>query len=83
MAIHTFTLIVEGPNLQSDELVDEAFEAGCDDALIGRAGGIQFADFDREAETLHDALQSAIAELESIAGVTVVRPSTSPPESGT
>lgn len=83
MTTHTFALIVQGPDLQSDELVDEVFEAGCDDALIGRADGIQFANFDREADTLHDAVRSAIAGLESIAGVTMVRPSTSPPESGT
>lgn len=73
MTTHTFTLIVEGPDLQSDELVDEVFEAGCDDALVGRADGIQFVDFDREADTLHDAVLSAIGELESIEGITVVR----------
>lgn len=73
MTAHTFTLIVDGPDLQAGELVDEVFEAGCDDALIGRADGVQFADFDREAYTLEDAVLSAVAELESIAGVTAVR----------
>lgn len=73
MTTHTFTLIVEGPDLQSDELIDDVFEAGCDDALIGRADGVQFVEFDREADTLHDAVLSAIAELESIADITVVR----------
>jgi len=72
MTAHSFTLIVEGPDLQSDELVDDVFEAGCDDALISRASGIQFADFDREADSLHDAVLSAIAELKSIAGITRV-----------
>lgn len=83
MAPHTLALIVEGPDLQSDKLVDEVFEAGCGNALLGRAGGIQFADFDREADTLHDAMLSAIAELESVTGVTVVCPAPSTPESGT
>ncbi|WP_420626812.1 hypothetical protein [Candidatus Poriferisodalis sp.] len=73
MTTHTFTLIVDGLDLQSDELVADVFEAGCDDALIGRADGIQFADFDREAETLQDAVLSAVIELESIAGITVAR----------
>ena len=71
MTTHTFTLIVDGPDLQADALVDEVFEAGCHDALIGRADGIQFVDFDREAETLQDAVLTAVAELESIAGITV------------
>ena len=71
MTTHTFTLIIDGPDLQADELVDEVFEAGCDDALVGRADGIQIADFDREADTLQDAALSAVAELESIGGITV------------
>ena len=73
MTTHTFTLIVDGPDLQSDELVGDVFEAGCDDALIGRADGIQFVDFDREVDTLQDAVLSAVAELESIGDITVVR----------
>ena len=73
MTTHTFTLIVDGPDLQPDELVDDVFEAGRDDALIGRADGIQFVDFDREADTLQDAVLSAVAELESIGDITVVR----------
>ncbi|WP_419553378.1 hypothetical protein [Candidatus Poriferisodalis sp.] len=73
MTTQTFTLIVEGTDLQSDELVDDLFEAGCDDALISRASGIQFADFDRDADSLHEAVLSAIAELKSIAGITEVR----------
>ncbi|WP_419915880.1 hypothetical protein [Candidatus Poriferisodalis sp.] len=73
MNTHTFTLIVDGPDLQAGELADDVFEAGCDDALLGRADGLQFADFDREADTLQDAVLTAVAELESIEGVTVVR----------
>lgn len=32
MTTYTFTLIAEGPDLQTDELADALFEAGCDDA---------------------------------------------------
>ena len=73
MTTHSFTLIVDGPDLQAGELIDDVFEAGCDDAMLGRADGVQFADFDREADTLEDAVQSAHAELKSIAGVTAAR----------
>ncbi len=73
MTTHTLTLIVDGPDLQADALVDQVFEAGCHDALVGRADGIQFVDFDREADTLQAAVQTAVAELESITGIAVTR----------
>lgn len=71
MTTQAFTLIVEGPDLQSDELVDDVHEAGCHDALVSRADGIQFVDFDREAGTLQAAVQTAVAALESITGIAV------------
>ncbi len=40
MALHHFTLIVDGPDVQDEALIDALFEAGCDDALVGRAEGI-------------------------------------------
>ena len=68
-----FTLIVEGKDLQSDETFDALFEAGCDDALVGRTNGVQYMDFDREALTLADAVLSAVNAVESVPGVRVVR----------
>ena len=40
MPVHYFTLIVDGPDLQDDTLIDAVFEAGCDDAAVGRIDGI-------------------------------------------
>ena len=73
MPTHHFTLIVDGPDLQDDTLIDTVFEAGCDDAAIGRIDGIQYVDFDREAASLDRAILSAVADLERIDGVNVVR----------
>ena len=73
MSIHHFTFIVDGPDLQDDTLIDAVFEAGCGDAAIGRIDGIQYVDFDREAPSLDDAILSAVADLERIDGVDVVR----------
>ena len=42
MSTHHFTLIVDGPDIQSDAVIDALYEAGCDDALIGRTDGIQY-----------------------------------------
>jgi len=68
-----FTLIVDGPDLQDEALIDALFEAGCDDATIGRSDGVQYADFDREAAALDQAILSAVSDLERVDGVHVVR----------
>ena len=73
MTIHHFTLIIDGPDLQDDTVIDAVFDAGCGDAAIGRIDGIQYVDFDREAPSLDEAILSAVASLERIDGVDVVR----------
>ena len=73
MSTFTFTLVVEGPDLQSDEVIDALFQAGCDDSLVGRSGGIQYIDFDREAASLEEAALSAVTDIESVDGLVVVR----------
>lgn len=73
MTNHHFTLIVEGPDLQSEDVFDALFEAGCDDALVGRSNGVQYLDFDRDAATLQDAILTAVADVEKVEGVEVVR----------
>lgn len=73
METYHFTAIVEGPDLQSDDLIDALYEAGGDDALVGRRDGIQYLDFDREAPSLEEAILSAVADIEQLDGVEVVR----------
>ena len=70
---HQFTLVVEGADLQAEPLIDEIFEAGCDDATVGRSEGIQYIDFNREAPSLGEAIQSAIRDLGRVDGIEVVR----------
>ncbi len=71
MPTQRFTLIVEGPDLQSEPLIDELFEAGCDDATIGRCDGVQYVDFDREATDLGAAVLSAVRDVQQFEGVHV------------
>ena len=73
MSSYQFTLLVEGPDLQSDATIDALFEAGCDDALVGRTDGIQYLDFDREAPSPEAAILSAIADVERLPDVEVIR----------
>ena len=75
MPVHHFTLIVEGTDLQAEPTIDALFEAGCDDATVGRVDGVQYVDFDREAESLGEAIISAVRDVEKIDGAAVLRPS--------
>ena len=73
MSTHHFTLIVDGPDVHRDAVIDALYEAGCDDALIGRTDGIQYVEFDREASGVVEAVLSAVADIERVDGVEVVR----------
>ncbi|MDE0157592.1 MAG: hypothetical protein OXS28_18570 [Gammaproteobacteria bacterium] len=64
MHTHTFTLVVDGPDIQEDAIIDALFENGCDDGTVGRSDGIQFIIFDREAASFAEAVQSAIDDIE-------------------
>ena len=68
---HQFILIVEGLDLQSDTVVAALFDAGCDDALVGRTDGIQYLDFDRDGPNPETAILSAIADVERLPDVEV------------
>jgi len=63
-----FTLILSGVPDLTVEVLDAFYEAGCDDALIGRRDGVAYADFCREADSFNQAALSAIRDVES-AGV--------------
>ncbi len=77
MPVHHFTLIVEGTDLQAEPTIAALFEAGCADATVGRVDGVQYVDFDREAENLAEAVQSAQRAVEGVEGVRVARVATS------
>jgi hypothetical protein len=73
MTTYQFTLIVEGPDLQADNLVDALYEAGCDDALVGRVDDSQYLDFERASPSLEEAILSAVTDAEHLDGVEVIR----------
>ncbi|MDE0286033.1 MAG: hypothetical protein OXN26_15980 [Gammaproteobacteria bacterium] len=64
MRTHHFTLIIEGPDVQEEAIINALFENGCDDGTIGRSDGIQFIIFDREATSFAEAVQSAVDDIE-------------------
>ena len=73
MRTHTFVLTLEPPEEVTPELEDALFEAGCDDAALGRSGGTVYLEFDREAPTFLDAVLSAIRDVQGGTGARVAR----------
>lgn len=72
MSAFTFELILNRE--LDDRELDAAFEAGLDDGTFGATHSKPTVAFDREAETLADAVISAIGQLEgATSGVRVLR----------
>ena len=69
---HEFTLIVAG-DLTDDDVIDQLFEAGCDDASVGVVDGVGVISFLRDEMRFSDAVLSAIREVESVPGLLVRR----------
>ena len=65
MALYNFTLTLSGVTYETEGLEDALFESCCDDALICAYGHAVYLEFDREAESLHEAIMSAVENVES------------------
>lgn len=64
MTTYSFTLILSGVDAMTPEMAEALYEAGCDDSTPGSSGGLIIVDFSREAESLGDAVGSAIKDVE-------------------
>lgn len=72
MTKYEFTLILKEPLELTEDIADALFEAGCDDGTPGTCAGVFLIDFHREAESLEQAIRSAILNVKS-AGYQVER----------
>ena len=72
MAKYQFTLILKGAPELTEEIADQLFEAGCDDGTPGTCDGEFAIDFHRTANSLEEAINSAIANMK-LAGHEVER----------
>jgi hypothetical protein len=72
MATFDFVLVGSGLDPESDDFEARFFDAGCDDATIAFQNGRILADFSREADSLEDALASAVHDFRA-AGAAVER----------
>lgn len=64
MTTQRFVLIVEGPDLQEKARLDALFEAGCDDATVGRIGPVHYLEFARVSDSLPSAILGAVEAVE-------------------
>ena len=72
MHTYTFKVILGDKTEMTEDLAEALAAAGCDDGLAGSSGGIAQLIFDREAESLEQAVRSAIADVQQ-AGCRVAR----------
>jgi len=72
MHTYDFTLYLQGVDEATLDMADRLFAAGCDDATVGASGGIVHVEFMREADSLREAIESAIVNVRS-AGYEIAR----------
>lgn len=72
MIRYEFRLILKGPLELTEAMADVLFEAGCDDSSPGICNDVFSIDFHREANSLEDAIRSAVTNVRS-AGYEVER----------
>lgn len=63
MPIHEFCIIASGLDPEADDFEQRLYDAGCDDATVSFQGGRIILDFAREAETMGDAIASAVSDV--------------------
>jgi hypothetical protein len=63
MQTYEFIIVASGLDPAQEESLDRFYEAGCDDATVAFQNGHIIVDFAREAETLDDAIASAVTDV--------------------
>lgn len=71
---HKFILVLSGVSEITPELADALYEATRGDIELNMLNGVAFVEFERIAQTLREAVTSAIRDIESAGvGVRIVR----------
>lgn len=72
MSVYAFTVILAGVTEMTEDLAEDLFVAGCDDGSPCSSEGVAAVGFDREADSLVQAIRSAVADVQK-AGCRVAR----------
>jgi hypothetical protein len=70
--VFEFCLLLADIAEATSELADRLYESGCDDGTLSSTNGVTTIGFSREAESLEEAVRSAIRDVHA-AGVRVTR----------
>jgi hypothetical protein len=65
MRTYEFDVILKNVSEVTDDQADLLFEAGCDDGTPASCDGRAWIHFDREAQSLEEAISSAIGQVQS------------------
>lgn len=65
MELYNFTLFLAGVQSKTAGLADALYDCGCDDGLLCYCGSSVYVEFDREAGSLHQAIKSAVYNIEN------------------
>jgi hypothetical protein len=57
--------------LETEISADKLYDSGCDDSLVYSMAGVNYITFDREANSLEEALESAKQNVETAGGIVV------------
>ena len=72
MKVHRFTLILAGLSEMTEAMANALYESGCDDGSPGSSSGLAHVAFDRQADSLEEAIRSAVSDVRK-AGLSVER----------
>jgi hypothetical protein len=72
MKTYEFVATLSQGTEYSDDLVEALYEAGCDDGSVWSSEGVVQIGFSRQAESLEEAIRSAVADVQK-AGSTVIQ----------
>lgn len=64
--IYSFTMVLDTFTNTTGGLEDKLYKAGCDDALLYFMNNTVHLDFDREAESLEQAIETAIENISNV-----------------
>jgi len=65
MKAYEFDVILKDLSEVTDDQADRLFAAGCDEGTPASCGGVAWLHFDKEAESLEEAIRVAVAQIQA------------------
>lgn len=62
---HNFAILISPPEVDEETAADKLYAGGCVDAIVSVSEGAYEIEFDRDAPSLDEAMQSAIQDVEA------------------